>query len=56
MNKGTWSSDQRAPESAGFLKACGQEEDLLKVDYTSKQVDGLCKKYQTIAAEVSTLW
>ena len=56
MNEGKWSLDQMVVESATFHKARGQEdeeEERVKVDYTSKQVDSLRKKYQDIASEVN---
>ena len=60
VNAGTWSSDQRHTESEAILKgfeAGGppkEEDDLVRLDYTSKQVEDLRKKYQTIAKEVGS--
>ena len=59
MNDGSWSQDQRLAKSAAFLKSFQAhqeevEEDLVRMDYTSKQVEGLRKKYQTITSEIST--
>ena len=55
VNEGSWSQDQMQAESAALLKAFEvhkeeEEEDLVRMDYTSKQVEDLRKKYQTIAS------
>ena len=58
VNEGAWSQDQMHAESAALLKAFEDKEEeddeLVKMDYTSKQVEDLCKKYQTIVKEVSS--
>ena len=45
-------TDDLAIDCVALLKSIGQEdeEEHVKVDYTSKQVEELPKKYQTIAA------
>ena len=60
INEGMWSQDQMHAESAALLKAFEEkkeeeeQDDLVTMDYTSKQVEDLHKKYQTIATEVSS--
>ena len=62
VNDGTWSQDQMHTESETLLKAFetggihkeDEEGDLVRMDYMSKQVEDLRKKYQTIAKEVSS--
>ena len=52
-----WESytDDLAINCVALLKSIGQEfEECVKVDYTSKHVEELHKKYQTIVAEASS--
>ena len=54
VNEGTWSQDQMHVESEAVLRAFEEhkeeeEEDLVRMDYKSKQVEDIGKKCQTIA-------
>ena len=58
VHEGTWSQDQMLAESAALLQSLEDKEEeddeLVQMDYTSKQLEGLFKKYQSIATEVSS--
>ena len=58
VHDGTWSQKQMLAESAALLKALEEkeeeDEEQVHMDYTSKQLEGLRKKYQSIVTVIST--